>query len=366
MLPKWNSRLCSEIATATHWNLARCRCLANIVIGILASRSVKLDDLAAHVPGRAQFSSKTRRMQYFFQRFEMAFASVALLVIAMLGCLPGEKWLLALDRTNWERRGKSVNLLTLAVCLGDVAIPLFWEDLGRKGNSKTRQRILLLERFIEAFGEERILALTADREFVGQRWFRWLQRQKIPFVLRVKDNFKVLAGSGWKVPVSHCFRNLKLCEARCLGMKRICGVELEVSGLRLPGNEYVIVVSCGVAAEEALDIYRKRWKIETLFEKLKGHGFDLEGTRLRGEGKLDKLMVALAVAAAWCYCVGEWHVREVAAPLIKSHGRLEKSVLRVGLDILRQIISGCAAEMPRFSRVAMGFLRRLSSPPEFN
>ena len=366
MLPKWSARLCVEIAAATGWNLARCRCFAGIVIGILASRSVKLGDLAAHISGQAQFSSKTRRMQYFFQDFEMAFASVALLLSAMLGQLLGGKWLLALDRTNWTSRGGEVNLLTLAVCLGDVAIPIFWEDLRRDGNSDTAQRVRLLKRFIAAFGSERILALTADREFVGQRWFRWLQLREIPFVLRIKDNFQVLAGSGWRVPVSHCFRNLKLGSARSLGLKKVCGVELEVSGLRLPGNEYVIGVSCGVAEGEALPLYRKRWRIETLFEKLKTHGFNLEGSRLRGEGKMEKLMAALAVCAAWCYCVGEWHVREVAALKIKSHGRPEKSVLRRGLDILRQIFTGCAAEMPRFSRVALGFLRRISAPPVLN
>ena len=135
---------------------------------------------------------------------------------------------------------------------------------------------------------------------------------------------------GRSIYVCNCFRNLKIGEQKVLGRRKVGGVELLISGIRLPGNEYVILVSHGVEPEASFDLYRRRWRIETLFEKLKSHGFDFEGSRLRGKGKADKLLAALALSTAWCYAFGSWHVQEVMPLKLKAHGRLEKSVFRRG------------------------------------
>lgn len=352
MLRNWSDRICVQLQEFTDWNLSRCHCLANIVCAAIAARSVKLDDLAANIPGKAKFASKTRRLQYFFCDFDLDYSRIALLVVSILGTLLDKQWLLAVDRTNWERRGNQVNLLVLAVCMGDVAIPLFWRDLRHKGNSNSRQRIALVGRFIKVFGKGRIRAITGDREFVGKNWFNWLKKQGIPFVLRIRDNFTVPTTCGRTTYVWNCFRNLKLYQQKVLGVRKVGGAELLVSGIRMPGNEYVILVSDGVMPQESFDLYRQRWRIETLFEKLKSHGFDLEGSRLRGKDKADKLLAALALATAWCYAFGRWHVQEVTPLKLKAHGRLEKAIFRRGLDILRQAMNGCAAELARFCRKA--------------
>jgi hypothetical protein len=163
-------RICIRIHEAAKFNLARCRCLAGIVTGIIDSRSVKLSDISARLQGKANFMSKYRRLQSFFQQVEFNQGTLAKLIVSVLA-LDG-KLLLSIDRTTWERRGNTVNLLVLAACVGDVAIPLFWHDLGHDGNSDTALRMALLERFVSEFGAERIGALLGDREFVGGDWFR--------------------------------------------------------------------------------------------------------------------------------------------------------------------------------------------------
>jgi hypothetical protein len=349
--------MCDELHRSTGWHRSRCECLAHITCAAIDSRSVRLDDLASKIPGKAKFASKTRRLQYFFNDFGLDNNVIAVLLVAILGPLLGQTWLLAMDRTNWTRRGRETNLLTLAVCLGDVAIPLFWIDLGHKGNSNSEQRIELLSRFLSVFGAERIRAVTADREFIGKGWFQWLKRQRIPFVLRIRDNFQVTSTGGRQVSVRNCFRNLKLHESRVLGVRKVCGVPLLLGGVRLPKNEYAILVSDGVGDDETFDIYRDRWQIETLFEKLKSHGFDLEASRLRGDGKMEKLLAALALGTAWSYAFGRWHVETVTPLKIKKHGRPEKSVFRRGLDLMRQVLNGCADQLPRFSRKAYSLIQ---------
>jgi len=83
--------------------------------------------------------------------------------------------------------------------------------------------------------------------------------------------------------------------------------------MRLRGGDFLILAWHGLGGDDdAIELYRERWRIETLFQKLKGHGFNLEESRLRGGHKAETLLGVLALAAAWCYALGEWHSEEVA------------------------------------------------------
>lgn len=349
-------RICTRIREAAKFNLARCRCLAGIVFGVIDSRSVKLNDIAARLQGKANFTSKYRRLQSFFQRVEFNQDALAKLVVSALSL--DEKLILTLDRTTWERRGNTVNLLVLAVCVGDVALPLFWHDLGHDGNSDTSLRMELVDRFVRAFGADRIRALLGDREFVGGDWFRWLQAKGIPLVMRVRDNFKVPVASGTRrTEVRNCFRGLRVEEPRRLGERETCGAKVGLCGMRLRDGDILILAWHGLGDDDdAIELYRQRWRIETLFQKLKGHGFHLEESRLRGDHKAETLLGVLALAAAWCYALGEWHAREVAPIPLKSHGRKAEATFRRGLDVLRQVFAKCAAQLNRVAQKAYSII----------
>ncbi len=63
--------------------------------------------------------------------------------------------------------------------------------LNKRGNSNTRERIELIERFILLFGDLCIDCLTADREFIGDTWIKYLNDRKIRYYIRIKNNFLV-------------------------------------------------------------------------------------------------------------------------------------------------------------------------------
>ncbi len=77
-----------------------------------------------------------------------------------------------------------INILILAVVYKGVAVPLPRKfltrennpDSGKNGNSNTGERKELTERFIGLFGKERIGAVVADREFIGNDWFPGLRK----------------------------------------------------------------------------------------------------------------------------------------------------------------------------------------------
>lgn len=92
--------------------------------------------------------------------------------------------------------------------------------------------------------------------------------------------------------------------------------------------------------------YKKRWKIETLFQNLKSRGFELEETHLTEAAKIDKLFGVLALAAAWATKTGELESAENPIE-IKKNGRPQKSLFRLGCEIIQEVLF----EIKRYSKV---------------
>ena len=101
-----------------------------------------------------------------------------------------------------------------------------------------------------------------------------------------------------------------------------------MGGKYLHGTEYLIVISNEKG--DLLGDYRLRWKVETLFQALKGRGFDLESCRLSQERRLSGWFGFLSLGLCWCLKVGR--LLDETAPLpLKKHGRRAASVFGRGL-----------------------------------
>lgn len=68
-----------------------------------------------------------------------------------------------------------VNYLVLSWRISkDFCLPLLFVDLDKAGNSNAQERIDLLDKFDKLFVCSRIKRLFADREFIGEKWIRYL------------------------------------------------------------------------------------------------------------------------------------------------------------------------------------------------
>ena len=226
------------------------------------------------------------------------------------------------------------NILMLAVVHEGVAIPLLWWMLDKRGNSNQTERILLMEEFRDLFPEVKVASLTADREFVGTDWFRYLlEDPKMPFRIRIRETERLFDGEE-AVNGKRLFEGLKVGERRVLKReRRLWGHWVQVAALKLLDGELMIIVT-QQSVETAISDYGKRWGIETLFGILKSRGFNLEDTHLREMERLSKLVALLTLAMVWAIRVGEWLTVQTPI-LIKNHGRKAKSVFRVGCDHIR-------------------------------
>lgn len=208
---------------------------------------------------------------------------------------------LILDRTNWKFGNQDINYLVLAMRVGKLTFPLFFELLQHQGNSDTTTRIALLNRFKKVFGFQYILSLTADREFIGQDWFAYLLKNKIPFFIRIKQNQLVNFGDH-KKKLKEFFEHLNCKETRHL-YHMLDDPRLFIVGKKV-GGEFLIILSNVRDEKRVLQTYRQRWDVERLFKNMKTQGFNLENTHMKDLSRLSKLMVLVTVSILLCAIVG--------------------------------------------------------------
>ena len=79
----------------------------------------------------------------------------------------------------------------LAVVTRRFRVPLMWVLLDHAGSSATAQRIALMARYLRLFGASSIRALLADLEFVGVEWISFLNKNNVPYVIRLKEDMLI-------------------------------------------------------------------------------------------------------------------------------------------------------------------------------
>lgn len=330
-----SSSLEHTLKTNLPMNAARIKCLSKILLALLKTRTVNLVEIASVFESKASLNSRYRRIRRFFAAFDFCYLMFATFLLRLME-IP-KPYVLTMDRTDWQFGKYVFNILVLGVAFNGAAIPVFWILLPKKGNSNTKERIDLITRFCSVFGVDSIDFLCGDREFIGEEWFRFLLNEDIDFRIRIRNNTKIANKKGKACSAKSFFKHLPQYQPYVFKKaKRIWGVDLYVSGMKLKEGEYLIVVS-GKYSGWALEEYGMRWEIETLFGFLKSRGFRLEETHLTKEERVSRLLMVLAIGFCWVQKIGEWLAQE--KPLkVKKHGRLEKSVFRYGFDFLREVL----------------------------
>lgn len=335
-----------------HFMLSKSRLvtLAVMMVGLANCRTVNLSHLASQFPGAAQHASSYRRLQRFFQHVRLDGTTVARLVVRMLRQDRCRK-LLALDRTNWKLGDRDVNVLVLALVTQRFRVPLLWTLLPHAGASSTEQRIQLMQRYLALFGASSIEMLLADREFIGTDWMNFLCKNKIPFVIRLREDLRFRLEDG-RTP---SFRLLRRSRARGTwtgwleAMKVTPENRLTFVMKRLGNDETLILATNTATPGRALRLYRQRWAIECLFADAKSRGLNIEDTHITDPGKLDTLLAIVTLAMTWA-CRAATRIMGRSKLPRKAHGRREKSWFRKGLDSLRRwIIHDPAAALDAWS-----------------
>jgi hypothetical protein len=101
------------LASSFDGNKARIKCMTDLLIGLLKSRTINLTKVAINMPGSTKINSKYRKLQRFFS--EIKFEQKALLSFVTNQLPHDKKYILILDRTNWKFGKKDTNFLVVSI-----------------------------------------------------------------------------------------------------------------------------------------------------------------------------------------------------------------------------------------------------------
>jgi len=316
-------------------NKARIRLISSFIVSLIRVKTIKLTDISLDINHRVKYCSNYRRIQRFFSEFVMDYDVISRFVITQLP--KDKKYILTLDRTNWQFGKKDINILMLGIVYRDTSIPLYWKLLNKRGNSSIEERKELVEKAINLLGLRRIKSLVADREFASAKWFKYLIESKLEFHIRIRKDAVITKYKSPIKTVRSLFKYNKAYSYIVLPDKKmVYNNELYISGRRTNKGEYFILASNNNPGD-ALKDYKQRWTIENLFGYLKTKGFDFEKTHMTDPIKIKKLIALLTIAFLWSYLVGVWIDDSIKIKL-KINGRKEISIFRKGLDYLRSVI----------------------------
>lgn len=316
-----------------NWNKSRLTVLTNLLIGLFIVKTVNLSDHATVLHSNAKIDSNFKRIQRFFNWLSSLnnYQEIITDLIIVVLNLKNKQNHLALDRTNWKFGKKHINILTLGVYVKGISVPLAWISLGRAGNSKTPDRISILEKVMTKIN---IGSFTADREFIGSEWFKFLIESKIPSYIRIKEDTQVSRGS-YTVGLRDLCNKIKVGKNKVFkDLYTILGVKVYVAASRNYKGELLIVIT-NSCRNKALKTYKKRWAIETLFGYLKTKGFSFEDTHMTDLKKIDAWMLVLTLAVVWTLKTDE--IIQIKANYA-SHGRKRKSLFRSCFEEIRRCL----------------------------
>lgn len=322
-------------------NKARRQLMAMVIIALCKVQTVSFHKLSLAFDADCKADSSLRRIQRFIAEFDLSSDLITRLIFGMLPEKGNLK--LAIDRTNWKFGKQNINILMLGITYRNVAFPLMFKMLDKKGNSNSKERIELIDRFISLFGKDCIDCIIADREFVGNKWMAYLNREKLRYYIRIRNNFKVfIPRNNHTIPVNQLFSGVKVGEVRhhpkiVKVNGEYCYLSATLNHKRGEKPEFLIIMSFN-KKEQSLLNYRERWQIETCFRALKSSGFDIENTHLRDIERIEKLICLVMIAFVWCYKVGDYLDQYVKAIVIKKHGHRAKSVFKYGLEHISNLL----------------------------
>jgi Transposase DDE domain len=258
---------------------------------------------------------------------------------------------LILDGTSWALGAKQYHLLTLSILYKGVSIPLYWQDLAKKGTSNFAERKKMLEEAAQLY-DLKGMTLLADREYVGREWFSFLVHDlPMNFVIRLSKSDYKSDLQAQKIAYSSLLRFDKRTKVKQVTVN-IEGMELVMVITKNPAacrasEEWVIVLTnlTQVRKQKILKIYRKRWQIESMFKHLKTNGFNLEDLGLTQAPKVHLMMSLVVGTYILAILMGLKNITQRKKRTDKNDSQkvyYYQSIFRLGLDKLAYISQNIA------------------------
>ena len=295
--------------------------LASLIVCLLENNEAHISRLGEclEINSKANVMGCIQRIRRFLSSKHISPAMTVLPLIRLmrplLTSLP--EIMLSMDRTDWEKRKKHVNILTVAICYKGRAIPIYWKVFDRKGNSSFKDWKEVLTPVIKGLQQMEWLSdipihVVADREFASPKLAEWLKIDYgVDATLRMKASM-YLKGVGDEMPeVKIATLLLKMTK----GSRQVLCNQVVTRKSKFAmdillkwdkGYEEAMVVATTLDNPNIADeFYSKRFGIEAMHKDWKSNAFEIEKTRVTNPKRIETLLIPIAFAYILCVLEGE-------------------------------------------------------------
>lgn len=327
-----------------------------ITVGILQANSVALSRIATFLPGSALAESRVATIRRWLMNFRVdVWAFYRPLLEQALQGWHAVHALVILDGVTVF--GDRWQIFRLSLAHGRRAIPLVWMILPTEGLTQAEKLEPMLRRAAE-FLNPRVRQVTflADRGFRDCDWAELCENLGWNYVIRLANNTCIGLADGQWLRLDRLDASSQACRAfQNVLVARSVQWPANVTVTRTCAppkaeSEVVAVMSNRPAGRSRLREYAQRMDIDESFRDDKSGGFDLEHTRLQHPERLERLLLAVALATLWCHELGEAVLAEgeTARREIDPGAKRELSLFQLGLRWLKRCLANALARLPDF------------------
>lgn len=333
--------------------VTRVRNMAWLLAGLFVGQCVHLSHIVRKIPGASQKLSKVKMLSRLLNNrhihvrawYEPIARELLTSVVAH-----GQTIRLLVDGT---KVGNGHQLLMVALAYRRRALPIAWTWVrGKRGHSSAQTQRALLAYVHSLLPQGARVEIAGDSEFGAIPVLRLLDHWGWGYVLRQKSSHLVCPTdqASWQ-PCGSLVA--KPGDSRWLDSVRLTrkhAYPTRFLALWQPGQPEPWLLATNLTSPHSTrKLYGLRMWIEEMFADFKGHGFDLEATRLGHFRRLSRLTLAVALLYLWVVTFGSQTIKNGKRRLVDRSDRRDLSIFRIGLDMLERLLANQQPFFIRFS-----------------
>jgi hypothetical protein len=332
---KWQKQLAQLIPDRCESRLTN---MVLLIIGMLRSQSVYVSVIARHLPIRAKKLSLARRLERFLDNEAVEVES---------WYAPWANWLLksassggtvhlVVDTTKVSAYRRQV---MIAVAYQRRTLPIMWDWVDYpRGHCPAELQVGLLKRVKDRLPVGVQVSLVGDSEFGNVKVINQLTEWGWDYALRQKGRtlFQQAHTANWQRLDTVTVNRGQWVWLNDISLtQQACPTHLVVYWKRGEKEPWYLATN-QVAAYPAIQLYKRRMWIEEMFGDMKGHGVNLELSRLRTSERLSRLTLAVCILYVWLVTLGEHVLLYGFQAEVDRADRQDLSIFRLGWDWLER------------------------------
>jgi Transposase DDE domain len=317
------------------------RTLAALISGIVGSKSTQLPHMAAKVPNGTKPESRVKRFARWLDNPPILEEVYFLPYADVL--LQHRAWQTVVLVMDGRGVGRGCTALMIHVVYKGRALPLAWRvRQAPKGHFPEDLHIALVELVRELIPAGTKVVFLGDGEFDGIKLQETRHEAGWEYACRTSPgNTATWGDETFHVDeLGACLKPGRLIELKEVAMTREAYGPVMLLCCWAKGHaEPLYLVSNMSSAEEAIDYYQKRFRIETFFSDQKSRGFNIHKSHLTDPQRLSRLLIASCLAYIWLVYLGSLGKKERWQSIIHRRKRCDLSLFQLGLRLLEHFLN---------------------------